>query len=82
MSLRLLMRLAEALKLMHTARGFVAEGEEHLRHQRKVVCRLEGRGRDSREARELLHHIEDMQDKYLDHEECVSNQVILIVMGY
>ena len=76
------MRLAQALKLMHTARGFVREGEEHLRHQRKVVRRLERRGSDASEARELLQHIEDMQDKYLDHEECVSNRIILIVMGY
>ncbi|HEX2655059.1 MAG TPA: hypothetical protein VHN11_15595 [Xanthobacteraceae bacterium] len=76
------MRLAEALEMMNTARGFVTEGEEHLRHQRKVVLRLERRGRDARRARELLGHIENMLEKYLNHEERVSNQVILIVMGY
>ena len=73
------MRLPEALHLLHQARQFVAEGEKDLCYQR--VGRLERRGRDAGEARELLARIEGMQDEYLQHEARISNQVMLILKG-
>ncbi|KRR02458.1 hypothetical protein CQ12_15455 [Bradyrhizobium jicamae] len=73
------MRLAEALERLHTARRFVAQGEKDLRYQRKLVERLEQRGRNSLIALELLERIQAMQDEYLAHEERVSHQVMSIL---
>ena len=73
------MRLAEALEQLHTARGFVTQGEKDLCYQRKVVSRLERRDRNSRKALELLERIEGMQDEYLAHEARISCQVMSIL---
>jgi len=74
-------QLPEALYLLHQARRFVTEGEKELRYQRALIGRLERRGRSAGEARELLARIKDMQDEYLQHEERISNQVMLILKG-
>ena len=76
------MRLPEALHLLHQARQFVAEGEKDLCSQRGLVGRLERRGRDAGEARELLARIEGMQDEYLQYEARISNRVMLILKGF
>ena len=73
------MRLAEALERLHTARRLTAQGEKDLCYQRKVVDRLEQRGRNPLKAIELLERIEHAQDEFLAHEERVSHQVMRIL---
>ena len=73
------MRLAEALERLHTARRLVAQGEQDLCYQRKVVDRLERRGRNSPKALERLERIQDAQDECVAHEERVSRQVMRIL---
>ena len=59
-----------------------SEGEKDLCYRRGLVGRLERRGRDAGEARDLLARIEGMQDEYLQYEARISNRVMLILKGF
>jgi hypothetical protein len=70
------MNLVVALDDLRKARRFVAEGEECMLVQRKVVDRLERQGRDSLDAILLLEYLEEMQDEYVAHLDRLNRQVM------
>ena len=61
------MSLVETLELLVKARQYVAEGEEYLVDQRKIVDRLERRGKDPLDAILFLEDLEEVQEEYVAH---------------
>jgi hypothetical protein len=70
------MNLVVALDELHKARRFVAEGEECMLVQRKVVDRLERQGHDILGAILFLEYLEEMQDQYVAHLDRLNQQVM------
>jgi hypothetical protein len=73
------MRLVETLEMLSQARRYVAEGEEFVTEQRRIVDRLEQRGRDPLEAILALEQLEGMQDEYIAHLDRLNQQVMGIL---
>jgi len=73
------MGLVEALERLSKAREYALEGEKCLSRQRKVVARLEQKGRDPMIAIMLLEILEEIQDEYVDHLERIEKQVLTMV---
>ena len=67
------------LELLFAARQYVAEGETRVIRQRKVVDRLNQGGRDPLEAILFLEHLEEMQEKFLAHQDRLEKLVVRIV---
>ena len=61
------------------ARECVAEGEEYLVDQRKVVDRLERRGKDPLDAILFLEDLEEVQEEYVAHRDRLEWQVMRLV---
>ena len=78
-STELSMSLVETLELLVKAREYVAEGEECLADQRKVVDRLERRGQDPLDAILFLENLEDVQGEYVAHRDRLERQVMRLV---
>jgi hypothetical protein len=74
------MSLVETLELLIKAREYVAEGEECLVDQRKMVDRLERRGQDSLDAILFLEDLEDVQEEYVAHRDRLERQVMRLVI--
>ena len=73
------MSLVETLELLVKARQYVAEGEEYLVDQRKIVDRLERRGRDRLHAILFLEDLEEVQQEYVAHRDRLERQVMRLV---
>jgi hypothetical protein len=74
------MSLVVTLELLFKAREYVAEGEECLVDQRKIVDRLERRGQDSIDAILFLEDLEDVQEEYVAHRDRLERQVLRLVI--
>jgi len=73
------MSLVETLELLVKARQYVAEGEEYLVDQRKIVDRLERRGKDPLDAILFLEDLEEVQEEYVAHRDRLERQVMKLV---
>ena len=73
------MSLVETLELMVKERHYVAEGEEYLVDQRKIVDRLERRGKDPLDAILFLEDLEEVQEEYVAHRDRLERQVMRLV---
>ena len=73
------MSLVETLELLVKARQYVAEGEEYLVDQRKIVDRLERRGKDPLDAILFLEDLEEVQQEYVAHRDRLERQVMRLV---
>ena len=73
------MSLVETLELLDKAREYVAEGEEYLVDQRKIVDRLERRGHDPLDAILFLEDLEEIQEEYVAHRDRLERQVMRLV---
>ena len=73
------MSLVETLELLVKERHYVAEGEEYLVDQRKIVDRLERRGKDPLDAILFLEDLEEVQEEYVAHRDRLERQVMRLV---
>jgi len=73
------MSLVETLELLVKARQYVAEGDEYLVDQRKIVDRLERRGKDPLDAILFLEDLEEVQEEYVAHRDRLERQVMKLV---
>ncbi len=73
------MSLVETLELLVKERHYVAEGEEYLVDQRKIVDRLERRGKDPLGAILFLEDLEEVQEEYVAHRDRLERQVMRLV---
>jgi hypothetical protein len=72
------MSLVETLELLVKARQYVAEGEEYLVDQRKIVDRLERRGKDL-STPFSSSKIWKVQEEYVAHRDRLERQVMRLV---
>jgi hypothetical protein len=73
------MNLVETLELLFKAREYVAQGEECVVHQRKIVDPLELRGHDPLDAILFLEDFEEMKDVYVAHWDRLERRVMILV---
>ena len=73
------MSLVETLELLVKERHYVAEGEGYLVDQRKIVDRLERRGKDPLDAISSSWTLEDVQEEYVAHRDRLERQVMRLV---
>jgi hypothetical protein len=73
------MSLAKALDQLSKARQYVVEGEQCMSEHRKVLDMLERQGYDALDAILFLEYLEEMQDKYVAHQDCLERRVMAMV---
>jgi hypothetical protein len=70
------MSLITTLKHLEEARKIVADGERDLVTQRKLVNKIEQKGRDDFKEVLLLQHLEKMQDRYIAHRDRLETRLM------
>jgi hypothetical protein len=70
------MSLVTTLKHLEEARKIVDDGERDLVAQRRLVEKLEQKGRDDFKESILLEHLEKMQERYVAHRDRLEKRLM------
>jgi hypothetical protein len=71
------MRMDRAVALQHLADAerHVAEGERHLARQEALIAELDHGGHDAKEARTILHTLQETQFLHLQHRDHILKEL-------
>lgn len=68
-------------KHLRAAEKIVAQGEEHVRQQRRILTELERDNHPAETAREILRNYENLQLTHIQHRDIIKRELTAVRSG-